>query len=1200
MTLPGFYLTEEEITLNIPRDADLITGVIGPATKGTPDILLETMSEPEFVAAFGRPVDHHYAVRAGIRFLRRGNRLKFVRVAGSLLGYASRAFYAGASKVFTVYGISQGTWANDDITIGITQNSTTSFNLQVYDRGRPVLGELWSNISNSTIETKINGNSSYITVTTEAGVGTTAPDSTTDSVTGLSTPLALANGDDGAFASTRSEDSSTGGLAGKRFYGLTDSVPGSRTWYNYFTITAAEAGGTEFRGDLQMAVQPGAFYVRVPTGVATWAELTDDEDGVLATGMANSGVGQLRDTTNTHLGYIDYRTGKFGVSLVGGPTLQLAETVDTIYIRARTESVGSTQTGVTTYAGAMASPDICPSGVSTGRAQLQFPMDDNVSTDSGIAVAQHDSADANCQVMDGFIVPGTIVATAPTAGGTQTVYDDGFGGWNTGAYGSGTAVVGTVNYRTGDWDITFPIVVPANSVIAAKYTMVISDMGGNALADDGGAYVSADICCTNATGGAAQIDSADANCAVLANLPVIPGSIRFLCSDVAATPETVYDDGQGGLCTLRRGDPTAIDIVGTVDYTTGAWDITFSGLVTAAATITASYVNVAESLNLHTLRGRRLDNTDPAVGNNYRGLNHLNYVTGAFAVELSFAANQNVENNGTVYSVYQHGELVSWGDGTTTSFTGDVADAPIRRQADRMLAFQAGEQATPTAGDAQVSFAATAAGPADYWDQNVAGGAAVNPINFATGVTTINWTAAPSNGEAVFIVSEEVIGHITCKWTGCIGNERTTLTDGLYAILDASVADATKLWFRVMFNDGSGTAVVEAWDLLTDFADLVAKVNATDGTGSNLVTVEDTGAGTEPDVTAAQNLGMDGAFTNADVIGAKVGSLYTGLQLYKNTDTVAVDVLTAPGQWHRQVQDAGYALCESEGRRAHWLYSVPDFCLPSDMTLALPGIRSVDLPGDVTDFVNGNYNAAVGSEIARPSAIIPYPPLTVVNTDHASALAFYLSYYDQYTQRNVWEPPEGDFAQLIAKTDREFERWYPVAGTQRGKFQNVDSIRYSPDRDDRTQMYEFDGTLQQVVNPIRYKVSDGIFIDGQRTMLRGTVAQARDRINVRLLLNKLGNLLDLANTRYEYELNDPILWRQVEATGRIIIRPMLAKRGLEDAYLYCDATTNTPAVIDTLRCVSRLMIKVTKAAEAIEYNVIIVPSGVSFEEVLAA
>jgi hypothetical protein len=891
----------------------------------------------------------------------------------------------------------------------------------------------------------------------------------------------------------------------------------------------------------------------------------------------------------------------WGVKLVGGPVGFLTGTIDVIYIRGRTEAVGTTLSGVPNNVGGLASPEICPSSVSMARAQLLVPMADTVCTDSGLAGAPHTSGDPNAQVIDGYVQPGSVSVTAPTATGFQTVYDDGFGGWRTAPNGAGSAVVGTLNYRTGAWSITFPFSVPANSVITSAYTMLVADMGSNAVAGTGGIYIGTDLVCTGAVGGAPLLTSADPNCAALTNLPVVPGSVRFVCSSVGGglLPETVFDDGVGGLCTLRRGDPLAVDVIGSVNYATGAWAITFSGNVNAAATLTASYVQQAESLNVHTLRGRRLDQTDPALGNDYKGLNWVNFQTGAFLLTLAFGANQDVQNNGTIYSVYQHGELVGWGDGVETDFTAIVEDAPVRRETRRMTAFQSGQQSVPGTGETQAAFATTGS-PADYWAQNVGGGAAANPVNFATGATAMRWSSAPYNGEAVFIVSEEVVGHLTCQWTGCIGNERTTITDGLYCILDASPSDATKLRFRVMFNNGSGSVAVESWDLLDDFADLLATVNATDGTGSNLVRIENTGTGTEPDAGAAQSLGMNGAFTNADIVGAKVGATYSGLKLFHNTDIVAVDVMASPGQWHRQVQEAGFALCEEESRRAHWLFSTPDFTPPDLMSEVLPGMRSADPPQDITDFVNGNYNAATPGGVARPTAWVPYPPLVTENTDHASVHGFYLNYFDQYSNKDVWEGYEGDFAQLIAKTDREKERWYPVAGTQRGLFRDVNRVRYSPDVEDRQKMYEFNGVLQQVVNPIRNKLGTGIFIDGQRTMLRGTTAQARDRINVRLLLNKLGNLLELANMRYEFELNDPILWRQVEATGRQIIGPMLSKRGLEDAELVCDTTTNTPAVRDQLKCVARLMIKPVKAAEVIEYNVIIVPSGVSFEEVLAA
>jgi hypothetical protein len=374
MTLPGFYITEQELSLNVPQEADLITGVLGPAAKGDVDVIREFAAEPNFVTAFGKPVNRHYAVRAGVRFLQQGNRLKFVRIAGSLLSYALKAFYGGGNKILTVQAVSAGTWANDSITIGITHVDAETYNIRVYENGRAVPGEFWQNLTNGDVETKINGNSAYITVAVESGVGTTPPDETVDAVTQALSPEALTGGDDGAFASTRSGDSSTGGIAGKRFFGMMDIAAGSRTWENITTIGGALAGATEYRGDLNMPVQPGAFTVRVQTaGGPVYAELTDDEGGTLASGQPYTGVGLLRDGTSTHVGFINYRTGEFGVQLVGGPTFFNTGSIDAIWIRGRSDTVGTSLAGLDNYAGALSIPTVCPSSLSGARVQFQVP-----------------------------------------------------------------------------------------------------------------------------------------------------------------------------------------------------------------------------------------------------------------------------------------------------------------------------------------------------------------------------------------------------------------------------------------------------------------------------------------------------------------------------------------------------------------------------------------------------------------------------------------------------------------------------------------------------------------------------------------------------------------------------------------------------------------------------------------------------------
>lgn len=60
---------------------------------------------------------------------------------------------------------------------------------------------------------------------------------------------------------------------------------------------------------------------------------------------------------------------------------------------------------------------------------------------------------------------------------------------------------------------------------------------------------------------------------------VRPGTVRITAT-VGATPETVTDDGNGG---FTGG------VTGTIDYKTGAVDVTFSGSVDSAAAVVATY-----------------------------------------------------------------------------------------------------------------------------------------------------------------------------------------------------------------------------------------------------------------------------------------------------------------------------------------------------------------------------------------------------------------------------------------------------------------------------------------------------------------------------------------------------------------------------------------------------------------------------------
>ena len=84
---PGVYTTETDFSLYAPALSTSIFGVVGTAEKGSTDEITLITDEASLINTFGKPSANHYAMYAGIRYLRYGRQLKFVRVAQTLTVY---------------------------------------------------------------------------------------------------------------------------------------------------------------------------------------------------------------------------------------------------------------------------------------------------------------------------------------------------------------------------------------------------------------------------------------------------------------------------------------------------------------------------------------------------------------------------------------------------------------------------------------------------------------------------------------------------------------------------------------------------------------------------------------------------------------------------------------------------------------------------------------------------------------------------------------------------------------------------------------------------------------------------------------------------------------------------------------------------------------------------------------------------------
>ncbi len=988
MPAPGATVKEFDLAAYLPAGSNAIIGGIGPATKGKINQRNQFTDEGNLVNFHGRPVDGQHGIRAAIRYIRYGNQLSYVRIAGTLLStaYVEQEKEVGGEVIplIRIEAASPGSWANGEIKINISLNGNpaSSYNLIVLFQDRVV--ERFDNLTNGNAENTINNNSNYITVTIHEDAGNTLPDSTVDDTIAQFVPMVLETGDDGAFASTKSEDSSTGGASAQN------------SWSYSYTGTGQAYSQNEGR-----PIAPGSLVINDATET-----FTDNADGTLTGGGGGTGK-------------VDYKTGEWSVSFNVAPTTP----VNVSYQAGTYEVLGSSSSAESSDSGT-----ISRNGVQPDTLTIQDSRNDVIDKGDG-------SFAAIAMTPATKIVPGSLVITTrDILNGIMTVTDDEDGNLEGDLSGPGT-----INYATGALSFSFS--------------------------------------------------------ANIKNLEDVLASFKIV----------VEDDGSGVL----TGDRVA----GTINYQTGAWTLVY--------TLTPS------------------GDHSPAR-----------------------------EDGGAIEGVFRHVTVAEFGDNVKVTFEGTLEEYPVK------------------AGSVSVLYA-IGVSLTDDGIGGLSGAGGSGTIDYLTGAYSVTFSSAPALGFPIQIFYDSIIFHTTSIGAGPLGNEYDVLTDGIFTWIDKSPSSPEESpgtqWyrFRVMFNDGFGAVAVETFDRLRTLQELIDTVND-ETNGSEYVRLETTGVLGEPniayDTAIGQKLGMAGAFSFDDVIGAQVGPVFTGLQLYSNPESVPMHFISAPGMPYRQIQQPGVALCEL--RRCVWLYSLPDF----------------DHTYQARDFVNGEYNAPSPGGIAVPTAKVPFPPLADVNSSYSFNAFSWLNYYDQYADAEVREPGEGDIMALLAKVERQFESFYPIAGQRRGKVGNITSLRYSPTEGERANTYGLVGARIEVINSFVDFVGQGIYLFGQRTMARSP--SATDRLHVRWTANLIANSLLITGRRFTFELNDEILWREVRSAIDDIISPIAIKRGIYDYRIVCDATTNSPDVIQNeKKVIAKLFIKFTEAAEFIEFQMIFTPVSSDFSEV---
>lgn len=197
--------------------------------------------------------------------------------------------------------------------------------------------------------------------------------------------------------------------------------------------------------------------------------------------------------------------------------------------------------------------------------------------------------------------------------------------------------------------------------------------------------------------------------------------------------------------------------------------------------------------------------------------------------------------------------------------------------------------------------------------------------------------------------------------------------------------------------------------------------------------------------------------------------------------------------------------------------------------------------------------------------------------------------YDKYSDVNFWAPLNGDMAGLAARTDLTNDPWWSFAGLTRGQIKNSIRLAWNPRKAERDELYKAN------INPVISEQGKGTYLNGDKTLLGRP--SAFDRINVRRLFIVLEKAIARASKFSLFEFNDDFTRAQFRNMVIPYLRDVKGRRGIYDFRVVCDATNNTPEVIDRKEFVGTIFIKPARSINYITLNFVAVRTGVSFETV---
>jgi phage tail sheath protein FI len=204
---------------------------------------------------------------------------------------------------------------------------------------------------------------------------------------------------------------------------------------------------------------------------------------------------------------------------------------------------------------------------------------------------------------------------------------------------------------------------------------------------------------------------------------------------------------------------------------------------------------------------------------------------------------------------------------------------------------------------------------------------------------------------------------------------------------------------------------------------------------------------------------------------------------------------------------------------------------------------------------------------------------TAINSSYAAIYWPWVKTFSVFDGKDRWYAPEIFAARQMCVTDSVSRPWFAPAGLQRGRLTKPIDVEVVLNQGDRNSLY----SGGNVINPIVKFDQDGIVIFGQRTALRAN--KATNRINIRRLMIDLRDTILQSTRQFAFEPNDRFTWDQVVNVVAPLLDEIKRERGVTEFKVICDETTNTPIRVDRNELWCKVLLKPTKTAEIIVFEI---------------